>query len=171
MKVKIIAIANQKGGVAKTTTAINIGVGLVMNNKKVRLVDTDNQRHLSRWLGYSQDGKPTIAELIWQTVSKVNQSISDAIRHSEVEDIDCSPTLDLLVTMFSIRTNSAKAIMDALKESYGDFVFETAISYRDEVKVTSITHKSLVKKKNSVTGQQYMAVVNEIINREENINE
>lgn len=258
----IIAIANQKGGVAKTTTAINIGVGLVMNGKKVLLIDTDNQSHLSRWLGYTQDGKPTISELIWQTVSKVKQPVSEAIRHSEIEDIDyipsnfmlagiisilgtdsdstgvftrlfadeaftsydyviidCPPTLDLLVsnalkacskvlipvqsdywayegvdqllatlqrvkqtdsvepfvlgmliTMFNGRTNSAKAIVDALKESYGSFVLNTAISYRDEVKVSSITHKSLVGKKSSFTGQQYMAAVDEIISKEENIN-
>lgn len=258
----IIAIANQKGGVAKTTTAINIGVGLVMNNKKVLLIDTDNQSHLSRWLGYAQDGKPTISELIWQTVSKNKQLISEAIRHSDVENIDyipsnfmlagiisilgtdsdstgvfsrlfadetfedydyiiidCPPTLDLLVsnalkacdkvlipvqsdywayegvdqllatlqrvkqttdierfvlgmlvTMFNNRTNSAKAIVEALKDSYGNFVFDTAISYRDEVKVASITHKSLVGRKSSVTGQQYMAVVDEIISKEDNIN-
>lgn len=258
----IIAIANQKGGVAKTTTAINIGVGLVMNNKKVLLIDTDNQSHLSRWLGYTQDGKPTISELIWQTVSKNKQLILEAIRHSEIENIDyipsnfmlagiisilgtdsdstgvfsrlfadetfkdydyiiidCPPTLDLLVsnalkacdkvlipvqsdywayegvdqllatlqrvkqttniekfvlgmlvTMFNNRTNSAKAIVEALKDSYGNFVFDTAISYRDEVKVASITHKSLVGRKSSVTGQQYMAVVDEIIGKEDNIN-
>lgn len=95
-KPTIIAIANQKGGVAKTTTAINIGVGLVMNNKKVLLVDTDNQSHLSRWLGYdNQDGKPTVSELIWQTVSKIKQPVSEAIRHSEV-DITKTVIIDII---------------------------------------------------------------------------
>lgn len=78
--------------------------------------------------------------------------------------------LGMLVTMFNNRTNSAKAIVEALKDSYGNFVFDTAISYRDEVKVASITHKSLVGRKSSVTGQQYMAVVDEIISKEDNIN-
>lgn len=98
----IIAIANQKGGVAKTTTAINIGVGLVMHNKKVLLVDTDNQSHLSRWLGYAQDGKPTISELIWQTVSKNKQLILEAIRHSEIENIDYIPSNFMLAGIISI---------------------------------------------------------------------
>ncbi|MEE3403775.1 MAG: AAA family ATPase, partial [Acutalibacteraceae bacterium] len=65
----MIAGANQKGGVAKATTVINIGAGLAIRGKKVLLVDADNQSHLSRFLGFdSQDGKPTIAELIpqWQ---------------------------------------------------------------------------------------------------------
>ena len=257
-KAKIIAVANQKGGVAKTTSVINIGAGLALRSKKVLLADTDNQSHLSRFLGYDgTDGKPTISELIWQTVSKVQKPVSEAIRKSELgvdyipsnfmlagiisilgtdsnstgvfsrlfSDgtfdeydyiiIDCPPTLDLLVsnalkacdkvlipvqsdfwayegvdqilatlqrakqasdikpyvlgmlvTMYNKRTNSARAIMDAMNESYGEYVFETAIAFRDEVKVATIEHKTLVGKKNSITGQQYMAVVEEIIGKE-----
>ena len=257
-KAKIIAVANQKGGVAKTTSVINIGAGLALKGKKVLLVDTDNQSHLSRFLGYDgTDGNPTISELIFQTVSKVIKPVSEAIRKSELgvdyipsnfmlagiisilgtdsdstgvfsrlfSDgtfdeydyviIDCPPTLDLLVsnalkacdkvlipvqsdfwayegvdqilatlqrakqasdikpyvlgmlvTMYNKRTNSAKAIMDAMNESYGEYVFETAIAFRDEVKVATIEHKTLVGKKNSITGQQYMAVVDEIIGKE-----
>ena len=257
-KAKIIAVANQKGGVAKTTSVINIGAGLALKGKKVLLVDTDNQSHLSRFLGYDgTDGNPTISELIFQTVSKVQKPVSEAIRKSELgvdyipsnfmlagiisilgtdsdstgvfsrlfSDgtfdeydyiiIDCPPTLDLLVsnalkacdkvlipvqsdfwayegvdqilatlqrakqasdikpyvlgmlvTMYNKRTNSTRAIMDAMNESYGEYVFETAIAFRDEVKVATIEHKTLVGRKNSITGQQYMAVVDEIIGKE-----
>ena len=56
--------------------------------------------------------------------------------------------------------------MDAMSNSYGSFVFENAIAYRDEVKVAAIEHKTLVGRKSSVTGQQYMAVVDEIIRKE-----
>ena len=257
-KAKIIAVANQKGGVAKTTSVINIGAGLALKGKKVLLVDTDNQSHLSRFFGYDgTDSKPTISELIFQTVSRVMKPVSEAIRKSELgvdyipsnfmlagiisilgtdsdstgvfsrlfSDgtfdeydyiiIDCPPTLDLLVsnalkacdkvlipvqsdfwayegvdqilatlqrakqasdikpyvlgmlvTMYNKRTNSARAIMDAMNESYGEYVFETAIAFRDEVKVATIEHKTLVERKNSITGQQYMAVVEEIIGKE-----
>ena len=51
---KTIAVCNQKGGVCKTTTMVNLGVGLAMQDKKVLLIDADSQGDLTT-LDYSEE--------------------------------------------------------------------------------------------------------------------
>ena len=87
---KVYVFVNQKGGVGKTTSAINIGAYMAAAGKKVLLVDFDSQGNMSSGIGISKD-KPTIYELMAGLAA-----YEQTVRHAEVINLDALPaSIDL----------------------------------------------------------------------------
>lgn len=84
---RIIALCNQKGGVGKTTTSINLAAALAEYGRKVLAVDFDPQGALSAGLGIPTHDVPTIYDLLLDT----KRDAHDAIVHSSVEGLDVMP--------------------------------------------------------------------------------
>lgn len=73
---QVIAFVNQKGGVGKTTSCLNVGAGLSRKGKRVLLIDTDPQGNLTISTGiHLKDGEPTVHEVL-----KGSTNINDAIK-------------------------------------------------------------------------------------------
>ena len=121
---KTIAVCNQKGGVGKTTTALNLGVGRAREGRRVLLIDADPQSDLTSALGWEGDKlDQSLGNLMYLVTRDCKPLVRDSILHHK-EGVDLIPSNLDLSSMESLLVNAMsreKILAGLLKDVKKDY--------------------------------------------------
>lgn len=156
-RAKITALCNQKGGVGKTVTAVNLGIGLAREGKRVLLVDVDAQGSLTASLGYEHPDQMenTLAEILGRIISDEPQTLGEGIIH-QAEGVDLLPAnielsgLEVALVNTMSRETILREYLNGIRDQYDMILLDccpslgmltiNALAAADEVIIPAQAH-------------------------------
>ena len=158
----ITAICNQKGGVGKTVTAVNLGIGLAREGKRVLLVDMDAQGSLTASLGYKRldQMEDTLAEILVRVIADEPLSPGEGIIH-QAEGVDLLPAnielsgLEVTLVNTMSRETILRDYLNNVRDQYDVILLDccpslgmltiNALAAADEVLIPMMAHYLSIK--------------------------
>lgn len=120
---KIISIANQKGGVGKTTTASSLSAELAINGKRTLLIDADPQANATKMFLRDDEIKTSLADVLISSPTQPSSSIQEKRQATDLQNLDIVPATITLANFDREPPLSIKKLRSVLKEVYDEYDF------------------------------------------------